>query len=114
MLEDYIPLSLNVLVFILHIIILFLLVGIKARINKKIIPSLIFLMISFFSIMWNNLLDVLIVSQVTFISYLKYFLMISFSFFFFLTAISFYRILKRFNDGNKTKNNKKRKKRKSR
>lgn len=114
MLEDYIPLSLNVLAFILHVILLFLLFRIKARTNEKIILPLIFLMISFFSIVGSNLLDILIVTQVTFISYLKSFFIISSSFFFLLAAISFYKLLVKFGREDGRKINKKKKTRKTR
>ena len=93
---DYITIGISLVIFIFYLVIFFLLIGIKKRLNKDAGRAFVYLMIALFFLIIRRLQQIFIESSILNpISYSSDIITLIFVIFFFLAIFSFYRSLKK-------------------
>ena len=95
---DWIATSLSLIVFIFYIIILFSLFEVKARCIGRISVAFTYFITAIFFAIIIRILNLLSKSDIFSVPYLSEILVVIFSFFLLLTALSFYSVLKSVTD----------------
>ena len=94
---DFIIVGLSLLVFIFYLVILFFLIEITKRVNKKIRITFIYLILAILFLIIRRLQQIFLESQILhFIPYLSEITTLMFAVFLFLAIFNFYREIKRY------------------